>query len=92
MIRPGGTLISTVETPDIAQLAARNLKGGRISAHPDRNNLREIALLIQTGAVTPTVSMMYPLADKDIAQDDLGRLHKPGNSVLLVQALDENKR
>lgn len=92
MIRPGGTLISTVETPDSAQLAERKLKGARVSVHPDRNNLREIALLIQTGAVTPTVSMMYPLSDAAIAQDDLGRLHKPGKSVLLVQALDENKR
>jgi NADPH:quinone reductase-like Zn-dependent oxidoreductase len=92
MIRPGGTLISTVEAPDGAQLTERKLKGGRISAHPDRNNLREIALLIHRGAVTPTVSMMYPLADGAIAQEDLARLHKPGKSVLLVQALDENKR
>jgi NADPH:quinone reductase-like Zn-dependent oxidoreductase len=92
MIRPGGTLISTVETPDSAQLAERKLKGAKVSAHPDRNNLREIALLIQRGEVTPTVSMMYPLSDGAIAQDDLGRLHKPGKSVLLVQALDENKR
>jgi NADPH:quinone reductase-like Zn-dependent oxidoreductase len=58
MIRPGGTLISTVETPDSSQLTERKLKGGRVSVHPDRNNLREIALLIQTGAATPTVSMM----------------------------------
>lgn len=92
MIRPGGTLISTVETPDSAQLAERKLKGARVAVHPDRKNLREIALLIQTGAVTPTVSRMYPLSDAAIAQDDLGRLHKPGKSVLLVQALDENKR
>ena len=92
MIRPGGTVISTVETPDSAQLTERKLNGGRVSVHPDRNNLREIALLIQTGAVTPTVSMMYPLSDGAVAQDDLGRLHKPGKSVLLVQALDENKR
>lgn len=91
MIRPGGTLISTVETPDSAQLTERKLKGAKVSVHPDRNNLRKIALLIQTGAVTPTVSMMYPLSDGAIAQDDLGRLHKPGKSVLLVQALDDNK-
>jgi NADPH:quinone reductase-like Zn-dependent oxidoreductase len=56
---------------------------------PDRNNLREIAVLIQKGAVTPTVSMMYPLNEAAVAQDDLGRLHKPGKSVLLIQALDE---
>jgi NADPH:quinone reductase-like Zn-dependent oxidoreductase len=92
MIRPGGTLISTVATPDSAQLAEHKLKGGRVSVHPDRNNLREIALLIQTGAVTPTVSMMYPLAEGNIAPDDLGRLHKPGKSVLLVQALGEDER
>ena len=92
MIRPGGTLISTVETPDSALLAERNLKGARVTVHPDRNNLREIALLIQAGAVTPTVSMMYSLADGALAQDDLDRLHKPGKSVLLVQALDEIKR
>jgi NADPH:quinone reductase-like Zn-dependent oxidoreductase len=92
MIRPWGTLISTVETPDSAQLTERKLKGARVSVHPDRNNLREIALLIQTGAVTPTVSRMYPLSDAAIAQDDLGRLQKPGKSVLLVQALDEKKR
>jgi NADPH:quinone reductase-like Zn-dependent oxidoreductase len=92
MIRPGGTLISTVATPDSAQLTERKLKGARVSVHPDRNNLREIALLIQTGAVTPTVSRMYPLSDAAIAQEDLVRLHKPGKSVLLVQALDENQR
>jgi NADPH:quinone reductase-like Zn-dependent oxidoreductase len=92
LIRRGGTVISTLETPDSAQLTGRNIKGARVSAHPDRNNLREIALLIQKGAVTPTVSMMYPLSDAAIAQDELGRLHKPGKSVLLVQALDENRR
>jgi NADPH:quinone reductase-like Zn-dependent oxidoreductase len=92
MIRPGGTLISTVETPDRSQLTEHQLKGGRVSVHPDRNNLREIALLIQTGAVTPTVNRMYPLFDGGIAQADLGRSHKPGKSVLLVQALDENNR
>lgn len=92
IVRPGGTVISTVETPDAAQLTERKLQGGRVSVHPDRNNLRQIALLIQTGAVTPTVSMMYPLADGGVAQDELSRLHKPGKSVLLVQALDEDKR
>lgn len=92
LIRRGGTLISTVETPDSAKLAERNLKGALVSGHPDRNNLREIALLIQKGEVTPTVSMMYPLADGVIAQNDLNRLQRPGKSVLLVQALDENKR
>jgi NADPH:quinone reductase-like Zn-dependent oxidoreductase len=92
MVRPGGTVISTVETPDSAQLTERRLKGARVSVHPDRNHLREIALLIQRGAVTPTVSRMYPLADAAIAQVDLDRLRKPGKSVLLVQALDEDKR
>lgn len=92
MIRPGGTLLSTVETPDSAQLTERKLEGGRVSVHPDRNNLREIALLIQRGAVTPTVSMMYPFSDRGLAEDDLGRLQRPGKSVLLVQALDENQR
>jgi NADPH:quinone reductase-like Zn-dependent oxidoreductase len=92
IIRPGGTVISTVETPDSAQLAERKLNGARVSAHPDRSNLREIALLIQRGEVTPTVSMMYPLADAAVAQEQLGRLHKPGKSVLLVQSLEEIKR
>jgi len=92
MIRPEGTVISIVETPDSAQLAERKLKGARIAVHPDRSNLREIALLIQKGAVTPTVSMTYPLAEAAVAQDDLKRLHKPGKSVLLIQALDEEKR
>lgn len=93
MLRRGGTLISTVATPDSAQLAERNLTGARVEVHPDRNNLRDIALLIQTGAVTPTVSMMYPFSEGAIAQDDLAaRLQKPGKSVLLVQALDEIRR
>jgi len=89
MIRPGGTLISTVEAPENALLAERRLTGARVTVRPDRNNLREIALLIQKGEITPTVSMMYPLADGAIAQDDLGRMHKPGKSVLVVQALDD---
>lgn len=89
IIRSGGTLISTVEAPDSAQLAERRFKGARITVRPDRNNLREIAVLIQKGAVTPTVSMMYPLNEAAVAQDDLGRLHKPGKSVLLIQALHE---
>lgn len=89
MIRSGGTLISTVEAPDRAQLADRKLKGARITVRPDRNNLREIALLIQEGAVTPTVSMIYPLTEAAVAQDDLGRLHKPGKSVLLIQTIDD---
>ncbi len=87
IIRPGGTLISTVAVPDGALLAQRKLKGARITVRPDRNNLREIAVLIQTGAVTPTVSMTYPLTQAAVAQDDLGRLRKPGKSVLMIQPL-----
>jgi NADPH:quinone reductase-like Zn-dependent oxidoreductase len=87
LIRPGGTLISTVAEPDGARLAERRLKGARITVRPDRNNLREIAILIQRGEVTPTVSMTYPLTEAATAQDDLGRLRKPGKSVLMIQPL-----
>lgn len=31
--------------------------------------------------------MTYPLTEAAVAQDDLGRLHKPGKSVLMVQPL-----
>lgn len=88
VVRPGGMLISIVEAPDLAWLAERKLQGARTTVRPDKGHLEQIANLIQEGAVTPTVSMTYPLADAATAQDDLGRLHKPGKSVLIVQALD----
>jgi NADPH:quinone reductase-like Zn-dependent oxidoreductase len=89
MIRSGGTVVSIMESPDKALLAERKLQGVRTTVRPDRNNLRQIAVLIQKGVVTPTVSMTYPLAAAAVAQDDLSRLRKPGKSVLVIQELDE---
>jgi NADPH:quinone reductase-like Zn-dependent oxidoreductase len=88
IIRSGGTLVSILESPDAALLAGRKAHGARTIVRPDRSNLQKIAALIDKGAVTPTVSMTYPLAEAATAQDDLSRLRKPGKSVLIVQALD----
>lgn len=88
VIRSGGTLISLVELPDAALLAERKARGARTIVRPDSGHLNQIAALIDKGAVTPTVSMTYPLAEAAAAQDDLSRLRKPGKSVLIVQALD----
>jgi NADPH:quinone reductase-like Zn-dependent oxidoreductase len=88
VVRSGGTLISIVESPDAASLAARKIEGKRIFVRPDKNHLQQIAALIDKGAVKPTVSMTYPLSEAAVAQDDLSRLRKPGKSVLIVRALD----
>lgn len=88
VLRSGGTLISLVESPDSALLAARKLRGTRTTVRPDKDHLGKIAALIDKGALTPTVSQTYPLAEAATAQTDLKRLRKPGKSVLVVQATD----
>lgn len=91
VLRSGGTLITVADTPDRALLAVRKLHGARTTVRPDKSHLLEIAKLIEKGALTPTVSMTYPLSDAATAQRDLKRLRKPGKSVLVVQSPDAKR-
>jgi NADPH:quinone reductase-like Zn-dependent oxidoreductase len=76
VVREGGTIISSVEEPDEAKARAVGAQPGkRYTAHPSREDLTEIAALIDTDVVTVVISERFTL---DNVEDAQSRLEKDG--------------
>jgi NADPH:quinone reductase-like Zn-dependent oxidoreductase len=85
-LKPGGILVSIVEQPS-AELAARH--GARqafLGASPNAGELNEIAKLIDSGAVKPTVSTVFPLREAMNAHTMSEGMHTRGKIVIDVAA------
>ena len=84
-LKDGGILVSTLpgaEPPPDA--AARGVRGKSFSAHPDGQQLQEIARLIDTGQVKPRVGATFPLSEAKQAQEQAKSGHTRGKIVLTV--------
>jgi NADPH:quinone reductase-like Zn-dependent oxidoreductase len=86
VLKPGGTLVSTLKEPDKAKAAARHARGVHYMAQPDGGELAEIARLIDAGQVIPRIDRVYPLDDAAEAEAALENEHVRGKIVLEVQA------
>lgn len=84
VLKRGGRLISTVQDPDKARLAAMGLTGQRFMASPNGGELRAMAALIDAGAVKVVVSRTFPLAKAAEAHAFLEDEHPNGKVVLVV--------
>jgi NADPH:quinone reductase-like Zn-dependent oxidoreductase len=84
VLKDGGALISTLRAPDEARAAERHARAGVYMAHPDGRELEEIARLIDSGQVTPTVARTYPLEAAAAAEQALEQEHVRGKIVLQV--------
>ena len=86
VLKDGGTLISTLQKPDEAELARRHARGAHYLAKPDARELAEIAGLIDAGKVKVIVNAIYPLDEVARAHKHMENDHIAGKVVLQVAA------
>jgi NADPH:quinone reductase-like Zn-dependent oxidoreductase len=90
VVKKGGIVMSLVARPDPDEVQKRGIRGASISAHPDADDLTEIAQLIDAGKIKPTVTEVLPLTGAVKAQQQAATHHTRGKVVL--QIADEPKR
>jgi NADPH:quinone reductase-like Zn-dependent oxidoreductase len=83
-IKPGGTLVSIVDPPDEAFAAKRQVRAVYVFVSPDGQQLREIARLIEAGAVKPPHVEEMALDQAAAAQEKSRAGHVVGKIVLRV--------
>lgn len=86
VLKDGGTLISTLQKPDQAELDRRHARGAHYIAKPDARELEEIASLIDAGKVRVIVDAIYPLEEAAQAHRHMENDHIAGKVVLQVAA------
>ncbi len=86
VLKDGGTLISTLQKPDEAELARRHARGAHYLAKPDARELAEIARLIDAGKVRVVINAIYPLEEVARAHKHMENDHIAGKVVLQVAA------
>jgi NADPH:quinone reductase-like Zn-dependent oxidoreductase len=87
VLNPGGVLLSLVQPPSEEAAAARGARAAYISSAPPIGKvLGEVAEMIDSGRITPTVSAVLPLADIVKAHQMIETRHTRGKIVLQVVA------
>jgi NADPH:quinone reductase-like Zn-dependent oxidoreductase len=85
VLRPGGSLITVVgDTPE-KKAEEYGVKGFSILVEPNRQELVEIALLIDAGEVKPVVDAVFPLSQARRAFERGLSGHNRGKLVLTIE-------
>ena len=84
VVKKGGIVMSLVARPDPVEVKKREIRGSGISAHPDAEDLAEIAQLIDAGKIKPIVTQVLPLSEAIAAQQQAATHHTRGKVVLLI--------
>jgi NADPH:quinone reductase-like Zn-dependent oxidoreductase len=79
IVKAGGALVSVMEP---VQVERRDIRTVSFVRDPNGAQLREIARLVDEGALRPDVSAVYTLADARQAFMDKSTKHIPGKVVL----------
>jgi NADPH:quinone reductase-like Zn-dependent oxidoreductase len=83
-VKRGGLLISVIEPPDAAAAAAREVRTGYVFVSPNGAQLREIAGLIEQGALKPPRIEEMRLDQAPAAQERSRGRHVAGKIVLKI--------
>jgi NADPH:quinone reductase-like Zn-dependent oxidoreductase len=84
LLRPGGRLVSVAEEPPRQAAEGRGITARYFVVEPDREQLVELARLIDGGELRPLVGEVFPLADARAAFERSLGGHRPGKLVLRV--------
>lgn len=84
-VRGGGRLITLSAPPGAELRQGRDVRDEFFVVRPDRDELEQLAALVDAGSMTPLVGETLPLADAAAAYADRGRHGGPGKTVLLVR-------
>ncbi|MER8827756.1 NADP-dependent oxidoreductase [Mesorhizobium sp. M0938] len=86
VLKPGGTVVSTLSEPSAEQARLHQARGISYMAEPNAAQLARISGLIDGGNITPFVQASYPLEEVAKAEERLEREHTRGKIVLQVAA------
>jgi len=84
VVKKGGIVMSLVARPDPVEVKKRDIRGASISAHPDAEDLAEIAQLVDAGKIKPTVTQVLPVSEAIAAQRQAATHHTRGKVVLRI--------
>jgi NADPH:quinone reductase-like Zn-dependent oxidoreductase len=84
VLKPGGTLVTTLAQPSQDKAAAHGVRALRYTAQESGHDLEEIGELIGRELVRPYVDRTFPLAQAGQAQRVLESEHVRGKIVLIV--------
>jgi NADPH:quinone reductase-like Zn-dependent oxidoreductase len=83
-VKPGGVLVSMVETPSAERAQALGVRAARVTARPDAAQLAQLAGLIDAGELAPHVSNVLPLSEAHRAHGPASPAAPRGKLVLRV--------
>ena len=84
LLRRGGILVSIVGAPPADRAAELGVRGERILVRPHREQLVEIARLVEEGKLRPTLDSVFPLAEARAAHERIDSHRARGKIVLRV--------
>jgi NADPH:quinone reductase-like Zn-dependent oxidoreductase len=84
VVKKGGIVMSLVARPDPVELEKHGIRGTGIASHPDAEDLKEIAQLIDAGKIKSTVTEVLRLTDAVKAQQQAATHHTRGKVVLRI--------
>ena len=85
VLKPQGVLVSILEQPDEELMEKTGVRGMYLFMQPDGQKLSQIAELLSSGAIRPTVGRVFPLEDARKAQELSASRHAEGKIVLRVK-------
>jgi NADPH2:quinone reductase len=84
-LRRGGFIVSILEQPDAALMAEHGVRAGYVFVTPNGAQLRELARLLEIGALRPPRLEEMPLAEAAAAQEKSRARHVAGKIVLRIR-------
>ena len=84
LVKKGGMVVTIVDQINQGELAAREIKGATLMAHPEASVLAEVTKLVDQKKIIPTVSQILPLSDAAKAHQQIETKHTRGKIVLRV--------
>ena len=84
LVRQGGVIVSLIAEPSREETASRGIRGATFIVEPNRDQLIEIAALIDSGSLRPVIATVFPLAEAKQAFELGLRRHTRGKIVLSV--------
>jgi NADPH:quinone reductase-like Zn-dependent oxidoreductase len=84
VVKKGGLIVSIMDEPKQAALAAHGIRGESLICVPKAGVLEHLAELMKAKRLTPVVSQSFPLTDVGKAQEQIATHHTRGKIVLEV--------
>ncbi len=84
-VKRGGVLVTVADDADGALAMERGIKAVSFLVRPDRNQLREIAMLVDSGKLRPVIQETFPLMNARQAFQSGINNHNTGKIVLEVK-------